>query len=130
MVADSRKLGNTHCNLPPRGNHRGTKVKNIYSVYDVKAEAFLQPFFEQSDGLAIRAFQEAANNQEHAFCRYAEDFQLFRIGTWNEHDGTIDTLKSHEPLGLALTFKHTNTQHQIAAMMNGQGHAEDHKTGE
>lgn len=105
-------------------------MMNIYAVYDVKAEAFLRPFFEQADGLAIRAFQQAANDPEHAFCQYAEDFQLFRIGTWNEHDGTIDTLKSHEPLGLALTYKTTRTEHQIAQIMNGQDNTDAHKTGE
>ena len=79
---------------------------NIYAVHDIKAEAYLQPFFAQTDGLAIRMFQAAANDQEHQFWKYAEDYTLFNIGVWDEKNGVLHS-STKEPLGTAVQYKDT-----------------------
>lgn len=56
----------------------------IFAVYDSKAEAFLQPMFFQSKGVAIRAFSSAANSVEHDFHRYAGDYSLFELGEFDD----------------------------------------------
>lgn len=74
----------------------------IFTVYDVKAEAYLQPYFSVTTATAVRAFQAAANNTEHDFHRFAEDYTLFEIGTWDEATGDIVQFKAMIPLGTAL----------------------------
>lgn len=80
-------------------------MENIYSVYDSKAEAFLPPFFAKTDGLAVRMFSAAANDQEHNFWRYAEDYTLFQIGTWDQTTGTLYASEANRTLGQALLFR-------------------------
>jgi len=76
---------------------------NIYAVWDAKAEAYLQPFFTKTHGLAVRMFQQAANDQEHQFNQYAEDYTLFCIGVWEENTGVLHA-QNKEPLGSALQY--------------------------
>lgn len=76
----------------------------IFTVYDVKAEAYLQPYFSSTTATAQRAFQAAANNVDHDFNRFAEDYTLFEIGEWIEHEGTIQMLEAKKPLGNALAY--------------------------
>ena len=81
----------------------------IYAVYDSKAEAFLPPFFQDTDGLAIRAFTQAANDQDHNFGKWAEDYTLFQIGEWDPNTGTLFAAQGNRSLGTALTFVEAQT---------------------
>lgn len=76
----------------------------IFTVYDSKAEAYLQPFFAKTHGLAIRQFQQAVNTADHQFHNYAEDYTLFVIGMWDENNCLIEMLTCPETLGNAMTF--------------------------
>jgi len=89
-------------------------MQNIYSVYDSKAEAFLQPFFATADGVAIRMFQQAANDSEHDFSKWAEDYTLFNLGKWDPKNGTLFSAEVNNSLGTAMLFKTA-----IAASSNG-----------
>ena len=80
-------------------------MENAYSVYDSKAEAFLPPFFAVTDGLAVRMFQQAANDQEHRFGMWSDDYTLFHIGKWDDHTGTLSAAKANRSLGIATIFK-------------------------
>lgn len=62
----------------------------VYSVYDSKAEAYLPPWTAQSDGLAIRNFEDAIRQEGHAFRRHARDFSLFRVGTFNQASALLE----------------------------------------
>jgi len=102
---------------------RGDQMK-IYAVHDIKAEAYLQPFFAGTDGLAIRMFQAAANDQDHQFWKYAEDYSLYHIGEWDESTGVVHAA-AKTPLGSALQYREANTMEpqgsmdqQIAKTMN------------
>ena len=53
---------------------------NIYTIYDSKAEAYLTPFFTDTDATAVRIFTSAATDEQHHFHKYAEDYTLFAIG--------------------------------------------------
>lgn len=61
----------------------------IFSIYDSKAEAYMLPFFQPTIGTALRSVQIAANDPESMIHRYAEDYTLFQIGTWDERAGVI-----------------------------------------
>ncbi len=76
----------------------------IFSIYDSKAEAFIQPFFSPTTATAIRQMEQAVNDETTDFNRYSGDYTLFEIGSWNENKGEIITHEFHINLGLASTF--------------------------
>ncbi len=75
-----------------------------FAVHDSKAEAFLQPFFSPTKGLALRSFVDACNDQSHNFYLHAEDFTLFHVGSFNQSSGMFLEFDSPSSLGNALTF--------------------------
>lgn len=76
----------------------------IYTIYDSKAEAYLQPFFSQNKATATRQFQQAAQDEKTDFNRHAADYTLFEIGTWDEFAGTLTPDDTKLNLGLALDY--------------------------
>ncbi len=77
---------------------------SIFSVLDRKAELFARPFFEATQGTAIRVFSDAVNEGDHAFSKHPEDYSLYHIGDFDESTGVIDPYVEPVPLGLAVTF--------------------------
>ena len=75
---------------------------NAYAVYDMKAAAFMNPFFMPTDGMAIRSFTKAAIEDGHDFQLYGGDYTLFRIGSWDPVRGELVTQEPHDNLGTAL----------------------------
>jgi hypothetical protein len=76
----------------------------VYSVYDSKAEVFMQPHFLKTKGEAVRAFAEVANDSSTQIGKYPEDFALFEIGDYDDSKGELIPLKSPTPIGLAQEF--------------------------
>lgn len=76
----------------------------IFNVHDSKAQAYLRPFFEKTAGLAVRAFETAARDTEHAFNKYPGDYTLFEVGNHDEETGIITGLATHINLGKALDY--------------------------
>lgn len=77
----------------------------IFSVYDSKVEAYLQPFFLRAKGEAVRAFEETVNDPATKFNKYPADYTLFRVGQYDDRTGTVTKLDVYENLGNAVTFK-------------------------
>ena len=67
---------------------------NLYSVRDVKANVFNNPFAQQSDGAAIRGFQQEVNRVDpnNMINLYPSDFSLYRTGEFDSDSGTIQSL--------------------------------------
>lgn len=72
-----------------------TMKTKVYAILDTKAEAFGQPFFMLTDGLATRAFTNAAMNPEGEFIKYPLDYILYQIG---EYDDATAKLTSVHPV--------------------------------
>lgn len=69
----------------------GNMLKTLYSVYDKKSKIYAAPFMEVNDGTAIRAIQDLiASNNTHPFARHGEDYELVRVGSFNEMSGHIE----------------------------------------
>lgn len=58
---------------------------NIYSIHDNKAEYFLPPLFAKTDSQAQRMF---VGSLGESFI-YRADFNLFKIGSFNDDTGEI-----------------------------------------
>lgn len=70
----------------------------IFTVYDSKTEAYMQPQFMQSTGQALRAFEDAVNDDTHPFHKHAADFTLFELGTFDDQTGVFSTYAAKKSL--------------------------------
>lgn len=77
----------------------------VFSIYDSKTEAFIQPFYSQATGAAIRSFETAANEEGHQFATHAGDYTLFELGTFDESAGRFSLLDAPINLGTALQMQ-------------------------
>lgn len=59
-------------------------ILNVFAVKDLKAKAFLQPFFSNSRGSAMRAFGDAVQDKNCPFNKHPEDYILYEIGTYDD----------------------------------------------
>lgn len=76
----------------------------VFSVFDSKANAFMKPFFAVNRQVALRSFGSAANNPDHDFHRFATDFTLMELGTFDESNGFLEVLEAPKSLALAATL--------------------------
>jgi len=72
--------------------------RKVYSVFDQKAEAFLQPFYSVSHGTAVREFTAAVQTTEHQFQKFSEDYVLFDLGEFDEATGIFSQPDSPIPV--------------------------------
>ena len=75
----------------------------VCSVFDSKAEAYLQPFYSRSRGEALRAFEDAVN-REGSFKAHVADYTLFEIGEFDDSSGQIVMHYAMVNLGCAIEF--------------------------
>ena len=80
-------------------------IQKIYTVYDSKLEAYMQPFFMQSKGQAVRAFTDSVNDPSTQFNKHPEDFTLFELGEYDDSTGKVSNLPTPNSLGVALEYK-------------------------
>lgn len=75
-----------------------------YCVYDAAAQVYLNPFFCPNDQVAKRAFHQAANERGHDFAKFAPDYTLFFVGTFDDETGELVGVPPVS-LGNALQYK-------------------------
>ncbi|AXL15265.1 nonstructural protein [Microviridae sp.] len=78
-------------------------LKKIFAIYDEKSEAYLQPFFMDTNGQAIRAITDCLSDPDHNFARHPSDYTLFIIGEFDNNTASIDSFKTS--LGNLVEFK-------------------------
>lgn len=78
-------------------------IKQVFTVFDEKSNAYLQPFYLDTVGQAKRAITDCVNDHTHAFGRHPSDYTLFHLGTFN--DATGEYLKDKKSLGSLVEFK-------------------------
>lgn len=77
-------------------------ILKLYTVYDVKTEAYLKPFEANAKGEAIRLFKKSVNTPDHPFQQYPEDFTLFEIGEWDNSNCAFNIKTNIVPLARAI----------------------------
>lgn len=80
----------------------------VFSIFDSKVAAYLQPFFMRTKGEAIRAFTASLADPSSNFCKYPGDYTLFELGSYD--DSTAEFVLNDSPvnLGVALEFLSSN----------------------
>lgn len=77
--------------------------KKVFTVYDDKSEAYLQPFFLDTIGQATRAITDCVNDLNHQFGRHPADYSLFLLGEFDE--STAEFSQDKKSLGSLVEFK-------------------------
>lgn len=62
---------------------------NLYTVRDSKAGTYNKPHTAINDAEAQRGFHSAVNDPNTFVNKYPEDFDLYRIGTFDVQSGKI-----------------------------------------
>lgn len=62
---------------------------NMYTIRDAKAEAYMQPFFAPTLGVAMRYLTTAMANLDHEFRVNSGDYALYEIGVFDEETGRV-----------------------------------------
>lgn len=81
----------------------------IFAVYDSAVGCYMQPFFMQSKGQAIRAWMDTVNDPKTQFHAHPADFTLFELGDYDEETGILTNLPAKLSLGTALEHKARST---------------------
>lgn len=81
-------------------------IQHIYCIFDKKANCFVgQTMFLLTDGLAMRAFSDMANDKSTTIGHHPEDFTLAHLGTYNPVEGIITGNETGPKfIGQALTL--------------------------
>lgn len=63
--------------------------KQVVSVKDRAADAFMTPFFVPSRGMAIRSFKDEVNRKDagNIMSQHPDDFDLYLLAEWSEDSG-------------------------------------------
>jgi len=76
----------------------------IFTIFDSKANAYLQPFFSVNSDTARREFHKAIN-QDGQFNAYAEDYSLFLLGSFDQDEGFLDIEDSPQHVVNGITLR-------------------------
>lgn len=69
-------------------------IYKMYSVYDIKADAFAPPFFLARDEVAVRTFGDALRDPTHPMAAHPDDYVLMRLGDFDDETGTVGAEKA------------------------------------
>ena len=64
---------------------------SMYAVFDTIAEAFKAPFVQANDNMAIRLFNNAANDPKSDIYQNPEDYRLYRVGKFDDVSGALES---------------------------------------
>lgn len=64
----------------------------IFSVYDQKADAYINPFYLPTTAQAIRTFQDCVDDSNHQFGKHPEDYFLYELGTFENTDASFELI--------------------------------------
>lgn len=76
----------------------------VFAIFDSAVQAYLQPFFMQSSGAAIRAVIDTASHQDSQWNRHKADFTLFELAEYDDTLGTFSNLHTPQNLGTILSL--------------------------
>lgn len=84
-------------------------ILKAFSVMDVKAATYGNPFYSTNKLTAIREFSQAVNDKNTGFHKFPEDYVLFEVGEWDTSTGLFAPINPVS-IGSALEFKQSLSQ--------------------
>jgi len=68
----------------------------LFSVYDMAAKRYMDPFPAPTIEFALRGFKDAVGTADHQFAKYPEDYSLFHVGTFDPELGECEKIMPHQ----------------------------------
>jgi len=75
----------------------------MYAIYDKVAQVFTEPMILTNDAVAQRITSNCVNNYEHNYYQNPEDYELWKIGTFDDNEGEI--VRDRKKIVDAVTLK-------------------------
>lgn len=92
----------------------------VFSIHDEKATAFLPPFILPNNAMAQRIFSDCINSEDHQFAKHPADYTLFRLGQFNDMDGTFILKDTKQSLGNGVEFRRMDSNPATEGRSNGK----------
>lgn len=89
----------------------------MFAIYDSKAGTYSSPMPANTDGIALRNFEQIFRDETTSISQYPADFTLFCIGEYDEETGFFTQDGPHYNLGNALQFERL---HQLQEVLAGK----------
>ncbi len=80
-------------------------IKQIYSVFDAKAQTYSNPFYSPNEQIAVRDFTRACRDPNLDLSKFPEDFSLQHLGSFNDENGQFSVNLNPVPVTTALACK-------------------------
>lgn len=68
----------------------------VFSLHDVKANIFAQPFYSANPDTAKRAFANALMEGKGDMVKFPEDFNLWHLGWFDDDAGTFEEFQPEQ----------------------------------
>lgn len=78
--------------------------KVMFSIRDIKANAYCNPFFMSARGEAVRAFADLVEDVKTGVNKHPEDYELFEIGEFDDCSGLLVPLNAPIFMHSAIEF--------------------------
>jgi len=78
---------------------------SCYSIFDLKALVYSNPFYAPNNAVATRLFKQAANDPQSHIHANPEDYVLVFVGNFDEHTGQLVAPEQISTLGAASAYK-------------------------
>jgi hypothetical protein len=78
--------------------------QQMFTIYDEKAKAYITPFFQPNEAVAVRSFRTMVNDKTHQFGQHPSDYTLFVIGDFDIATGEFDKFEAKRSVGNGTEF--------------------------
>lgn len=79
-------------------------ILKFFAVYDGKIRSFMRPFVDSHTGSALRSFEEACKEPTSPFAKFASDFVLYELGTFDQENGQMKPYAQVLQIAAAVDF--------------------------
>ena len=80
-------------------------ISKVFAIFDTKVAAYLPPFMMKTIGEAERTLDALINDPEHNFCKHAEDFILFELGSWSDDDASYNLYDAPHSISQFIAYR-------------------------
>lgn len=82
-------------------------LKKMFTVYDSASKTYMTPFFMNTTGEAIRAFEDTTRDENSLIAKHPADYTLFEIGTYEDTAALFTHQDAPINLGCAVEYAPT-----------------------
>lgn len=62
-------------------------IYQVFSIYDSATQAYMRPFNAQSEGQALRMWEDLIDDPQADIGKHPEDYSLYHVATFDDNKG-------------------------------------------